>query len=102
MHRTPLDGPAKLECTVQNYTAHGRKLVPSEQNQQVAELGLQHLNYWEDQIQNILKNSLFIKMSQEIKMLPGKPGKYENEQIHSERKTIRLKFKTQWTGSTAD
>lgn len=45
-----------------------------------------------------LKNSLFIKMFREIKMLPGKPGKYENEQVDSEMKTIMLKFKTQRMG----
>lgn len=61
----------------------------------MAGLDLQDLRYWNDQIQNIKeKNSLF----KEIKMLPGKLGKYENEQIDSEMKTITLKYKTQWMG----
>lgn len=61
----------------------------------MAGLDLQDLRCWNDQIQNIKeKNSLF----KEIKMLPGKLGKYENEQIDSEMKTITLKYKTQWMG----
>lgn len=41
---------------------------------------LQNLRYWDDQIQNIKKKICLFKMLREIKMLPEKPGKYENEQ----------------------
>ena len=61
--------------------------------QQMAKLDLRDLRYWNGQIQNIKKKKELFKLFKEIKMWPGKAGKYESD-IDSEMKMIILKCKT--------
>ena len=61
--------------------------------QQMAKLDLRDLRYLNCHIHNIKKKKELFKLFKEIKMWPGKAGKYESD-IDSEMKMIMLKCKT--------